>query len=88
MLPTDFSYTHGVPASMRTEADELYDAAFGGNFAISLSSRAERVALLRDSFQLEYAFVVGTGHVCLTGGLPCNRRNFRHSPDRQAQLMQ
>lgn len=46
----------GIPEGMRSTAVELYDDAFGGKFAVAISSKEQRLALLADSLNLAFAF--------------------------------
>ncbi len=53
---TSVEILHGIPDAMRSSAAALYDDAFGAKFAVAISSREQRLALLADSLNLAFAF--------------------------------
>ncbi|MEL7536227.1 MAG: GNAT family N-acetyltransferase [Pseudomonadota bacterium] len=55
-MSAEIHYQLGVPESLRAEAAELYDAAFGQKFSVAVSDHAQRLKLLRDSFALAFAY--------------------------------
>ena len=44
----------GIPEEFRTDAALLYDAAFGAKFSVAVRSEQSRIALLSESFILEF----------------------------------
>jgi len=49
-------YVRGIPESLRHEAAQVYDAAFGSKFAVAVRSPDARIELLSRSFLLPFAF--------------------------------
>ena len=48
-------YQVGIPESLRSDAAELYDEAFGAKFALAVRDRDKRILLLSESLQLSFA---------------------------------
>jgi GNAT superfamily N-acetyltransferase len=48
-------YQLGVPESLRVEAAQLYDEAFGRKFSVAIGNTKKRRDILAESFLLEYA---------------------------------
>jgi ribosomal protein S18 acetylase RimI-like enzyme len=48
-------YQLGVPESLRVEAAQLYDEAFGRKFSVAIGNTKKRRDVLAESFLLEYA---------------------------------
>lgn len=57
---------HGIPEVLRTSAVALYDDAFDAKFAVAIPSHRQRIALLKESLKLEFAFGAIDGD-CLVG---------------------
>jgi len=54
-MPDKIEYQIGLPETLRNEAAQLYDEAFGAKFAIAVPNQAQRLHLLADSFCLPFA---------------------------------
>ncbi len=55
--PADGIEIHlGIPAALRMSAATLYDDAFGDKFTVAIPSRQQRLSLLAESLNLDFAF--------------------------------
>ncbi len=48
-------YQLGIPETLRDEAVQLYDEAFGPKFAVAIKNKEKRLKLLEESLQLRFA---------------------------------
>lgn len=54
--PITVDIVHGIPESMRQAAVTLYDDAFGEKFAVAIPSSQQRIGLLNEAINLDFAF--------------------------------
>ncbi len=55
MMIDTIKYQLGIPESMRNEAAQLYDQAFGAKFSIAVRNKDKRLRLLTDALLLPFA---------------------------------
>ncbi len=51
----DITYQNGLPEKYFDAAVELYESAFGEKFSHAIPNRADRISLIRNGFQAEFA---------------------------------
>ena len=61
-MTDEILYQIGIPESLRSEAAQLYDEAFGTKFSVAVRRREKRLHLLAESFLLPFAMAAIANH--------------------------
>lgn len=56
-MTTEIHYQFGIPESLRNEAAQLYDEAFGAKFSVAVKNPQKRLSLIADSLAVPFAVV-------------------------------
>ena len=54
-MTLEIQYQFGIPESLRNDAVQLYDEAFGAKFSVAIRDRKVRLQILKDALLLPYA---------------------------------
>ncbi|MHC4457099.1 MAG: hypothetical protein ACYS0I_08400 [Planctomycetota bacterium] len=54
-MTDEIQYQFGIPESLRNDAAQLYDEAFGAKFSVAVRNQRKRLLLLADSLLLPFS---------------------------------